>query len=385
MVIGILNETSDKRVAVVPALVQKLVKEGHSVYFEKGAGLTASVTDTAYEEAGAISKERNSILEESDFIPTIHPISKDEATQLKANATLLTLLQPFQTDEFYKGLSVKEITAFSFDMIPRSTIAQSMDVLSSMASIAGYKSVLTAADLLPRYIPMLSTAAGTIPPAKVLILGAGVAGLQAIATAKRLGGQVEAFDTRPAAKEEVQSLGAKFVEVEGAADASNAGGYAVEQTEEYKQKQKALIEEKVQKADVIITTAQLRGKPAPTLITEEMVKSMKEGSVIIDLASSTGGNCALTEDEKTVVKHGVNILGSSQLAAEVPEHASQLFSRNIENFLKILLVEGQLTLDFSNDILRSSCVIYNGQSVYGETDSLIKKNTEAEKEEAIEA
>ena len=251
------------------------------------------------------------------------------------------------------------------DMIPRTTLAQAMDVLSSMASVAGYRAVLKAAELLPRYFPMLTTAAGSIPPSKVLILGAGVAGLQAIATAKRLGAVVEAFDTRLAAKEEVMSLGAKFVEVEGANDDKAAGGYAVEQTEEYKIKQKALIKEHIIKSDVVITTAQLRGKPAPKLITKEMVELMRPGSVIIDLASSTGGNCELTVDQNTI-KHGdVTIFGDSELSAEMPMHASQLYSKNIYNYVSILIKEKEFTPDFNNEIVSGSCIVYNGKVLYG--------------------
>ena len=249
-------------------------------------------------------------------------------------------------------------------MIPRITIAQSMDVLSSMASIAGYKAVIMAADHLARYFPMLTTAAGSIPPAKVLVIGAGVAGLQAVATARRLGAVVEAFDTRLAAKEEVESLGAKFVEVEGAKDDASAGGYAVEQTEEYKQRQKELIFEKCVKADVIITTAQLRGKPAPKLVTKEMVKEMKPGSVIVDLASSTGGNCELTEDNKTIVHDNVVIIGNSDLASEVPQHASQLYSKNIENYTKVFFKEGEYELDLENEIVKSSCMVKEGNLLY---------------------
>jgi NAD(P) transhydrogenase subunit alpha len=242
-----------------------------------------------------------------------------------------------------------------------------MDILSSMASIAGYKGVIRAADTLPRYFPMLTTAAGSIPPAKVLILGAGVAGLQAIATAKRLGSVVEAFDTRLAAREEVESLGARFVEVEGARDDKSAGGYAVEQTEEYKQKQRELIHERAVRSDVIITTAQLRGKAAPILITEAMVKEMRPGSVIVDLATSTGGNCEISEDRKTVVKHGVTIVGSSDLAAEVPMHASQLYSKNIYNFMRVFLKEGKAVLDMDNEIIKSSCIARDGNILYGKT------------------
>jgi NAD(P) transhydrogenase subunit alpha len=239
-----------------------------------------------------------------------------------------------------------------------------MDVLSSMASIAGYKAVMLAGSYFPRYFPMLTTAAGTIPPAKVLVLGAGVAGLQAIATARRLGAIVEAFDTRLAAKEEVQSLGAKFVEVEGARDDKEAGGYAVEQSEEYKQKQKELIGQHIGKSDVVITTALLRGKPAPILITKEMVNQMKSGSVVVDLAAVAGGNCEYTQKDKIIMENNVTIIGLSELSSTVPAHASQLYSKNIMNYLKTFLKEGQLDLDFENEIISSSCIVQEGEIKY---------------------
>jgi NAD(P) transhydrogenase subunit alpha len=283
---------------------------------------------------------------------------------MKKSAIYVSSFQPFVDEKINATLSSAGITALSLDMIPRITIAQSMDILSSMASISGYKAVLMAASHLPRYFPMLTTAAGSIPPAKVLILGAGVAGLQAVATARRLGAMVEAFDTRLAAKEEVESLGAKFVEVEGARDDKDAGGYAVEQTEEYKKKQKELVAEHAAKSDVIITTALLRGKPAPLLVTEEMVKNMKPGSVIVDLAAITGGNCALTEVNEIVEKHKVTIIGLKDLSATVPLHASQLYSRNIMNYLKIFLKEGQIEFDFEDEITASSCIVYNGEIKY---------------------
>ncbi len=249
-------------------------------------------------------------------------------------------------------------------MIPRTTRAQSMDVLSSQANIAGYKAVLLAANMFPKYFPMFMTAAGSIPPAKVLILGAGVAGLQAIATARRLGAVVEVFDTRPAVKEEVMSLGAKFVEVEGAADSSTAGGYAVAQSEEFLQKQKMKIAESVAKSDIIITTAQIPGKKAPILITNEMLKSMKDGSVVIDLAAATGGNTSATKNEKTVKYNGVSIVGDSNLPATMPSDASKLYGKNIINFLQLIVdKEGKLNLDFDDDLVKGTCITHNGKIV----------------------
>ena len=241
-------------------------------------------------------------------------------------------------------------------MIPRTSLAQSMDVLSSMASIAGYQAVLSALAILPRYAPMMITAAGSIKPSKVLILGAGVAGLQAIATARRNGAMVEAFDTRAAVKEEVESLGAKFVEVEGAQDDKGAGGYAVEQTEDYKRRQAALIQEKAISADVVITTAQLRGRPAPLLITEDTIKAMKPGAVVVDLAASTGGNCALSKNGETVLEHGVTIIGDSALPAKMPQDASTLYGNNIVNFLKHIVRDGNIDLDSADEILSNSLI-----------------------------
>ena len=364
MKIGIINEQSDNRVAVVPDLVKRLIDEGNDVVAEKGCGESALYDDKSFQDAGAKMASRADVLKSSELICSIVPLSKEDYALLPDTAIVISSYQPYHSLALTENAATKKFTVFSMDMIPRITLAQAMDVLSSMASIAGYKAVILAANQLPKYFPMLTTAAGSIPPAKVLVMGAGVAGLQAVATAKRLGSVVQAFDTRAAAKEEVESLGAKFVEVEGATDDKGAGGYAVEQTEEYKQKQREKIFEEAVKADVIITTAQLRGKEAPTLITKEMVEKMKDGSVIVDIASSTGGNCELSEDGKTVVKHGVTIIGNSELAADVPNHASQLFSKNVHNFMKTFMKEGKAELDLENEILKSSCIISDGKIVY---------------------
>lgn len=365
MKIGILKEKDDNRVIIIPELVKKLISEGNELILEKGAGESALCNDDDYKEAGATIKSRQDVMASSDLLATIFPLAKDELSKIPKKAVLISSYTPFVSSEPLKDIAQAGLTAFSLDMIPRITIAQSMDVLSSMASIAGYKAVILAANNLPRYFPMLTTAAGSIPPSKVLVLGAGVAGLQAIATAKRLGAVVEAFDTRTAAKEEVESLGAKFVEVEGAKDDKAAGGYAVEQTEEYKNRQKQLIFEHVAKSDAVITTAQLRGKPAPILITKEMVEAMKPGSVIVDLASSTGGNCELTKDRKTIKSGQVTIIGNSDLAADVPLHASQLYGKNIHNFMKLFIKEGKAEFDFENPVIKSSCVVYEGEILYG--------------------
>ncbi|MEO6328463.1 MAG: NAD(P) transhydrogenase subunit alpha, partial [Ginsengibacter sp.] len=270
--------------------------------------------------------------------------------------------QPLFNAKQIKEWVAKGVTIFSIDMIPRTTRAQSMDVLSSQANIAGYKAVLLAANLFPRYFPMFMTAAGSIAPAKVLILGAGVAGLQAIATARRLGAVVEVFDTRPAVKEEVMSLGAKFVEVEGGADASKAGGYAVEQSPEFLEKQKAKIAESVAKADIVITTAQIPGKKAPVLITTQMMEHMKNGSLIIDLAAVTGGNTELTKNAETIKYNGVSIVGNSALASSMPFDASKLYGKNILNFLQLIITkEGKLNLNFEDDLVKGTCIAHEGK------------------------
>lgn len=359
MKIGVLIDAKTTKCALTPEIVGKLTEMGHEVMVPKNIGQEAFISDNAFIEAGAEVTNEKSILSDSDLLLSPGAIPYSDA--LKESATLIGQFQPFNYPDRSDELAKKKLTVHSLDMIPRTTLAQSMDVLSSMASIAGYKAVLMAASRLPKYFPMLSTAAGTIAPAKVLIIGAGVAGLQAIATAKRLGAVVEAFDTRTAVKEEVMSLGAKFVEVEGAKDDATAGGYAVEQTEEYKQKQQALIAERISKSDVVITTAQLRGKPAPKLISEEMVKSMGAGSIIVDMAASTGGNCALTEDEKTIEVHGVTIMGYSNLEDQAPMHASQLFAKNLLNFMNLFVTKEGIAFDWDNPIIKGACMVQEGQ------------------------
>ncbi|NJM93879.1 MAG: Re/Si-specific NAD(P)(+) transhydrogenase subunit alpha [Cytophagales bacterium] len=365
MVVGVVKEYRDTRVALVPETVKKLKMDGAELMVEAGCGAASFYSDAEYAEAGAVVASRPEVLAQADLISTIDTLPHSDLEKLKPKATLISSYQPFVSVDHLSPVTQKEWTIITLDMIPRTTLAQSMDILSSMASIAGYKAVLTAANLMPKYFPMLTTAAGSIPPAKVLILGAGVAGLQAIATAKRLGAKIEAFDTRLAAKEEVESLGAKFVMVEGAKDERGAGGYAVEQSEEYKQKQRELIFDRVVKSDVVITTAQLRGKPAPRLVSKEMVAQMKAGSVIVDLAASSGGNCELTKDNETVVVNGVFIVGNSALPSGMPLHASQLYSRNVYNLMKTFLIQGQISIDMENEILKSACVVKDGQLLFG--------------------
>ena len=361
MIIGVLKEPfPETRVSLLPEHLATLKKWNVNVYIETGAGATAFANDDKYTDAGAAVKSRAEVLQTSDIILSINTPDKSEIANLKSKI-ILGVFQPLFTASLMKDWAAKGVTVFSMDMLPRTTRAQSMDVLSSQANIAGYKAVLTAANLFPKYFPMFMTAAGSVPPAKMLILGAGVAGLQAIATAKRLGAVVEVFDTRPAVKEEVMSLGAKFVEVEGAADASKAGGYAVEQTEEFLQRQKAKIAESVAKADIVITTAQIPGKKAPVLITTSMVEAMKNGSVIIDIAAATGGNTELTKTDVTVIHNGVSIVGNSYLAATMPSDASKLYGKNVLNFLQLIInKEGNLNLNFEDDLVIGTCVVHDG-------------------------
>lgn len=364
MQIGILKETDDHRVAIIPDSIKKLSEDNNVLMIEEGAGEESYYSNDLYKDAGGTIVKRNDILEKAEVLISIKPMDEQEIKKINKSAVYISSFQPFLDQKILPVLSNAGITAMSLDMIPRITIAQSMDVLSSMASISGYKAVLMAGTHFPRYFPMLTTAAGSIPPAKVLILGAGVAGLQAIATARRLGAIVEAFDTRLAAKEEVQSLGGRFVEVEGARDDKTAGGYAVEQTDEYKKMQKELIAEHIIKSDVVITTALLRGKQAPILITKEMVKQMKPGSVIVDLAAIAGGNCEYTQKDKIIVENEITIIGISELSSTVPMHASQLYSRNIMNYMKVFINEGKLSLDFDNEIIASSCIVHEGEIKY---------------------
>ena len=362
MIVGILKEPQfETRVSLLPEAVSQLTKKGHKVFVEQGAGISASASDSDYEKAGAQITSAGEVVQSAQVILCIHQNSGN----LEGNKVLLGVYQPLFNQSLMQEWAAKGLTVFSLDMLPRTTRAQSMDVLSSQANIAGYKAVLLASNVYPRYFPMFMTAAGSIAPAKVLILGAGVAGLQAIATARRLGAVVEVFDTRPAVKEEVMSLGAKFVEVDGAADATKAGGYAVEQTEEYKQKQQQRIAESIAKADIVITTAQIPGKKAPILITEEMMKAMRNGSVIVDLAAATGGNTPFTKNNETFVHNGVTIVGNSNLQATMPSDASKLYGKNILNFLQLITTkEGELNLNWEDDLVKGSCITHGGEVVH---------------------
>lgn len=375
MVIGVLKEQApETRVSLVPEVVAALVKMNVTIYVESGAGDTAFHNDKSYTDAGAQIKDIATIVNEANLILTIHADNLPE--NVKQGTVVMGVYQPLFNAQLMQQWAVKGYSVFSLDTIPRTTRAQAMDVLSSQANIAGYKAVLLAAFQYCRYFPMFMTAAGSIPPAKVLILGAGVAGLQAIATARRLGAVVEVFDTRPAVKEEVMSLGAKFVEVEGAADASKAGGYAVEQSEDFQRKQRDKIHEHARKSDIIITTAQIPGRKAPILITKQMIEDMRSGSVIIDIASVTGGNTDLTKDRETVMHNGVTIIGNSALAATASADASKVYSKNVLNFLKLIIdKEANMNLNFEDDIVKGTCIATGGNVVNDRVQSIINPQT----------
>jgi H+-translocating NAD(P) transhydrogenase subunit alpha len=361
MVIGVLKEPAfETRVSLLPDAVATLVKKGVRIIVEEGAGERAYSHNDDYAKAGAEIKTPQEIIRVADVILCIHPPQDSPK-----NKIVIGVYQPLYNKELMIKWAADNVTCFSLDMLPRTTRAQSMDVLSSQANIAGYKAVVLAAEKYPRYFPMFMTAAGTITPAKVLILGAGVAGLQAIATARRLGAVVEVFDTRPAVKEEVTSLGGKFIEVEGAADASKAGGYAVEQSAEFQQRQKEKIAESIAKADIVITTAQIPGKKAPVLITKEMTAKMRRGSVIIDLAAATGGNTDQTKNNEIVVIDGVSIIGNSALASTMPSDASKLYGKNVLNFLNLIISkEGNLNLNFEDDLVKGCCITHGGEIIH---------------------
>ena len=364
MKVAVLGETrsDENRVAIVPATVPEMAKAGLEVTVVAGAGTRSHYPDEEYRDAGAtVSPDATSALQGADIVLKVQPPTADEVTQLPSGCRLVSLLSPLTNAELVKALADAGVTAFALELIPRITRAQSMDVLSSQATVAGYKAVLLGADQQSKFLPMFMTAAGTIRPGKALVLGAGVAGLQAIATAKRLGAKVEAFDVRPAVKEQVESLGATFLETEHEVTAEGEGGYAKELSEEQHERELELIAAHIKDADLVVTTAQIPGRPAPLLITEEMVDSMRPGSVIVDLAAESGGNCAVTEMGTTVVHNGVKVIGPANLPGEIPVHASQMFSKNVVTFLKEMLYEGGLTLDFENEVIDATCVSHGGE------------------------
>lgn len=372
MQIGIPTETiaGETRVALTPTDIKRLLKNNHKVYIETGAGGKASFADEEYAAAGAeILKSTGELFEKAEVILKVQPpgfnksLKRHEKDLLREGIIYIGFLSLFKEKEIIEDFKKKNITSFAMEFVPRITRAQSMDALSSMATIAGYKAVLMAADKLPKMYPLMMTAAGTIPPSAVLVLGAGVAGLQAIATAKRLGAKVEAFDPRPAVKEQVMSLGAQFIEMEVDRDAETAGGYAKMQSEEFLRKEQEVIASRLPKTDVVVTTAQVFGGKSPILITGEMVGLMKPGSVIVDIAAEQGGNCELTAAGQTIVKHGVNIIGAVNLPAALPVHASMMYSRNISNLFLHLFQGEDNRLDFEDEITRGACLTNNGELV----------------------
>ena len=349
MKIGFLKD-SEPRVSITPSTLEKYIALNHDIFIEKNAGIQSGFSDNDYVNAELSS--RNNIYNKCDIIVSVNSSSILSFSELKNKSIISNFSMNPDKQNLSKELTKNNITAYDLSMIPRTTIAQSMDILSSMAGLSGYKSIIKAAELIPKIFPMTITAAGSIKPVKVVVLGAGVAGLQAIATAKRLGAIVEASDPRQAAKEEVLSLGAKFIEVEGAVEDESAGGYAVKQSKEYLEKQKEEVTKRLIEADVVVTTAQVFGSKSPILISKDIVNKMKPGSVIIDLASSTGGNCELTKDSKIVVQNGVKIVGNSYLASELSHDASNLFSNNVFNFISYIIREDNL-IDEKDDILKS--------------------------------
>jgi len=365
MIIGILKESgTEKRVAMLPGEVVILKKMSVEVLVEVGAGEKAFATDKAYQEAGAQSLKRNELISKSELLLSINPPVGDDIKSFREGQVLCSVLNPVENSKWVEKARIQGLSVLALDLVPRISRAQSMDILSSMATVAGYKAVLEAASLLPRFFPMFMSAAGTIKPSKVLILGAGVAGLQAIAIARKLGGVVEVFDVRSAVKDEVNSLGGKFIEVEGAKEDAAAGGYAVEQTEEFKKKQQELIQQRAIASDVVIATAQIPGKKAPVLVLKETVQAMKPGSVIIDLAASSGGNCELTENDKNIVVNGVTIVGKSDYPSDMPSDASMMFGNNIINLLKIMVdKEGNLNLDMQDEIINGTTAVHSKEYI----------------------
>lgn len=374
MKLAVLKETEEgeNRVAIIPDSIKRLSKNGFDVLIETGAGLASGHSDQDYTDKGAtIVASAQELIDQSDCVVKVRPPSMEEVETLKDGSFYISIIQSTLRHDLVKRLQEKKITAFGLDIIPRTTLAQSMDVLSSMSTISGYKAVLLAADNINKFFPMLMTAAGTVAPAKVLVLGAGVAGLMACATAKRLGGVVEAFDVRPEVKDQVNSVGAKFVEVPVQEDGSGGGGYAKEMSDEYKQKQAELISKHIAKSDVVIPTALIPGRKAPILISEEQVKSMKPGSVIVDLAAEMGGNCAVTTPGKNTIVHGVQIIGHANLPSTMSFHASQMFSKNIEKFLFHLCDENGFKMNMEDEITSGSLVTKDGEIIHELTKSLM--------------
>jgi H+-translocating NAD(P) transhydrogenase subunit alpha len=375
MILGLLKEYgTETRVALLPETVKAFTDLKVEVLVEQGAGEKAFAADADYVAVGAKIVSRADVFSKAEVLLQIQPPADGDTEKIKDTQVWISAFNPLWDTKLVKTFLEKGITTFSLDLIPRTTRAQAMDILSSMATVAGYQAVLEAAAQLPTFFPMFMTAAGTIRPANMLILGAGVAGLQAIATSRKLGAQVQVFDVRSAVKEEVKSLGGKFVEVEGAIEDKAAGGYAVEQTEEFKKKQQQAINDHAAKANVVICTAQIPGKKAPLLLPKEAVEAMNPGSVIIDLAASSGGNCELTKDNETVVHKGVTIIGQSNYPAKKPVDASRMFGKNVLNFMKLIIgKEGELNLNFEDDIVKGTCITNKGE-IYNERVKSIISN-----------
>jgi NAD(P) transhydrogenase subunit alpha len=367
MRIAVPNEShgGERRVALVPDVIKRITAKGHEVVVESGAGERARIPNALFEEAGAKIASGDAALEGADVVARVTPPSSEEIDRLPDGSVLIAFLAPLTSPETTRALASAGVTAFAMEAIPRITRAQSMDALSSQATVSGYRATLIAAQELGRFLPMLTTAAGTIPPAKVLVLGAGVAGLQAIATARRLGAQVTAFDVRSVVKEQVESLGAKFLELDIGADAEAAGGYARELTPEEQQRQQEALNESLSGFDAVITTALIPGRPAPKLVTAAGVHNMRPGSVIVDLAGEAGGNCELTQPGETIVEDDVIIASPLNLPASMPEHASQLYSRNIQSLLELITGdEGQLELNFDDEVVAGACITRDGEIVH---------------------
>ena len=379
MRVAVLKEarSAENRVALVPLGVKALVKQGLTVTVQSGAGETSGISDLIYREAGAeIATNAQDTLKDAKVVLVVNPPPSNELDLLSEGSILVGFLDPLSNADLVSRLVELNVTGISMELVPRITRAQSMDALSSQATVAGYKAVLLAANHLPKFLPMFTTAAGTIRPAKALILGAGVAGLQAIATARRLGAVVEAFDVRPAVKEQVESLGASFLESEEEVTAEGEGGYAKELTEDQHHKELELIGDALADTDIVITTAQIPGREAPVLITEDMVKTMKYGSVIVDLASESGGNCELSKAGETVLAHGVQILGPSNLPTSIPVHSSQMYSKNIVTLISEFLGDdGELQLDFENDVVGPSTVTHGGEVRNERVQSAMQSNS----------
>jgi proton-translocating NAD(P)+ transhydrogenase subunit alpha len=363
-------KAGERRVALVPDVVQKLVDSGFEVLVQSGAGAAAHLADSAYEESGArVVENPSELFGQAEVVTKVaapgpnERLGRDEVDALPPGSVLIAFLSPLTSPELVRRLADARVSSFAVEVIPRTTRAQSMDALSSQAVVAGYRAVLAAASRIGKFFPMLITAAGTAAPSRVLVLGAGVAGLQAIATAKRLGGVVEAYDVRPAVKEEVESLGAKFVQIEVQQEGDGAGEYAKELPEETQRRQRELLAERVAAADCVITTAAVPGRPAPRLVTEDMVRAMRPGSVIVDIAAETGGNCELTEPGSVVERHGVTIDGSLNLPSQMPFHASLLYANNVANLLLNMSTDGAVELDFEDEIVAGCCITHDGKIV----------------------